>query len=222
MLSADGTDRPVRGDPFAGGMGQGWWSSWIRPLPGRLRCVCTVAISCWPRPCGRSRGPRPERHSGRFAQPLAWAASMVAIERLLRVAPASPGLGQGGGDGADRLTGAVHGCLPSSSRSKLIAPDFDRLARIRGRSLPWHPPAPAFQLRLGVVVLLIGPRVCGRGAANSAQALEALISTIGPPPAAAGAARRRTGVASSPLFTQRQNFFSAVTAGAGTADRHGW
>jgi hypothetical protein len=42
----DGADRPVRGDPFAGGSAK-TVLSWTRRAVSSIEVVCTVAISYW-------------------------------------------------------------------------------------------------------------------------------------------------------------------------------
>src|SRR5262249_45052762 len=97
------------------------------------------------------------------------------------------------------------------SRSKLTAPDFERLARI-----PWPIASLASSgIRALSSVLAFS---CSRWASlvrrntfeNSAHAFDELISTIrtASTRARGGSAPKRRGV--SPLSTQRQNFFSAV------------
>ena len=54
---------------------------------------------------------------------------MVAVSDFSGLVEFGLRLGQRGRDRADRFTGALHGRPPRSSRSKLTAPDLERLAR---------------------------------------------------------------------------------------------
>src|SRR5450830_1439770 len=103
--------------------------------------------------------------------------------------------------------------LHGLKRSKLIAPDLERLTL-----MPW-PKASLASSGIRILSSILA-RSCSRKAvrvwqntpANSAQELDALISTI-----RTAAIRGRGGSApnrrgGSPLSTQRQNFFSAVSS----------
>ena len=124
----DGADRPIRGNPFARGMGEhggqiddagglvdrGGLDRGDLMLTERLAHDVEaarqrgIAEGALPLPCpsGADRGG----------------------QRFFRIDQFGLRLGQGGGQGRDRFTGPVHG-WPPSTESKLTAPDFERLAR---------------------------------------------------------------------------------------------
>ena len=87
---ADGADRPVRGDPFAGRM-RNTVVSLIRPAAWSTAVVCRVAISCWPKVLRRFPARWKAVHSGRL---LGRTACTVCADgghhRLLRVGRARP------------------------------------------------------------------------------------------------------------------------------------
>ncbi len=152
-------------------------------------------------------------HSGRFARPRAGSATDGGDQRLFRVGELGLRLGEAAAMAPIESLDRCIGHPPSLRRSKLMAPDFERLAR-----MPWPIASLAssgirvLELGLGSSRARDGPPGCGENMpANSAQALEVLISTIRTASmrGRGGSTPNRGG--GSPLSTQRQNFLSAVS-----------
>jgi len=78
---------------------------------------------------------------------------------------------------ANGLTGAVASATSAFTRSKLMAPDLERLARRPCRGLLGILRHQLFQVGLGALVLLVGRAGAAVGAANSAQLLRHMSTT---------------------------------------------
>ena len=162
---------------------------------GRCRVLLRAAHS------EKSDRPRAETGTGWLRSAISpdWSISACALASAAAIVPIE-------------LTGPLHDCPPRSSRSKLMAPDFERLAR-----MPWPIASLASSgIRPLSSILAFScsrkaERVDRNTPANSAQALEALMSTMRTASIRGLGGSTPKSRGGSPLSTQRQNFFSAVT-----------
>src|SRR5262245_33007204 len=137
----DRTDRPVRGDPLAGGVGErGGQMDHPGGLidRGRLKggdLVLTQRLAHDIEPTG-------ERRIAEAALAVSRPAGANGSgERLFRIDEFGLGLGQGRGERRDRFTGPGHGSPPSPAHQSSPPPISNAWLSLRARWPPWHPPA---------------------------------------------------------------------------------
>ena len=136
-----GTDRPIRCDPFAGGVRKrgGQIDHSGRMVDGgRLHGRNLMLAERLAHDVEATR----ERRIAEAALPLPYPAGPDrGRQRLFRVDELGLGLGQGRGEGRDRFTGSGHGSPPSPGRRSSPRPISSAWLVRHARSPPWHPRA---------------------------------------------------------------------------------